>query len=488
MGEGLVVHRPRCRLPGSQRWKARALEAAEELRGAEPCDSVNPAPAHRRRNTRRLHRHRRRKGAVVAVVAYGRGECFRARCLGPASVRRGHMAHRQVGMDGIGEGLMRVSVIAPGPPWTLGGVERSAGRLISCLDRWGLEWRYFSAFEDSEARHHFIRVRGPLRGPADRLAFGWLASWAALREHPEVVHVHGSEYGWGLGAALAVNQLVRRHDPRRRSSSRPRVVVTCHGTLKSALIAERMGKRRLARLAYRASGTVASLVESRVLGHATVVVCVSALVRSEVARLYGVPSDRIHVIQNAVDTGVFSPPSGGLEARGLNLLWVGRDARYKGLDTALQVFGDLRAKLPGTSLRVVGVQRSHAPQGVEFLGGRSVDDLARLYAGARLLLSTSLYEGDPLAVKEGMACGTPPLVSAAASAAVRHGENGLVVTARPDSTAGRNEFVHGALRMMTDDDLWGRLSRGAVSARPSLSPDVEEEAYRNVYRDLVADL
>lgn len=393
-----------------------------------------------------------------------------------------------MGLVGIGEGMTRVSVIAPGPPWTSGGVERSAGRLISYLDRWGLEWRCLSAFNDRDAPPHFIGVRGPLRGPADRLAFGWLASWAAVRQHPDIIHVHGSEYGWGLGAALAVDQLIWRRDHRERSVIRPKVVVSCHGTLKSALIAERMGRRRGARWAYRASETVASRIESRVLEHATVVVCVSGLVRSELMHFYGVPLDKIRVVPNAVDTSAFTPPPNGLEARGSNLLWVGRDVRGKGLDAALEIFGDLRAKLPEARLRVVGVQRPQAPPGVEFVGGRTVDDLARLYAEARLLLCTSLYEGDPLAVKEGMACGTPSLVSSAASAAVRHGENGLVVMASPESPAGRNEFVQGAMRVMTDDDLWGRLSRSAVNARSSLSPTVEEEAYRNVYRELGASL
>jgi glycosyltransferase involved in cell wall biosynthesis len=393
-----------------------------------------------------------------------------------------------MGLDGNFEGMTRVSVIVPGPPWTSGGVERSAGRLISYLDRWGLEWRYLSGFNDRDASPHFIDVRGPLRGPADRIAFGWFASWAAVRQHPDIVHVQGSEYGWGLHAALAVNQLIRRRDQGDRSILPPQVVVSCHGTLRSALLGERTEKRRAARWAYRVSETVASLIESRVLKHATVVVCVSALVRSEIARLYGVPLNKIRVIPNAVDTSVFTPPPGGVETRGSNLLWVGRDVRGKGLDAALEIFGDLRAKLPEARLRVVGVRRPQAPPGVEFVGGTSVDDLARLYGGARLLLCTSLYEGDPLAVKEGMACGTPPLVSSAASAAVRHGENGLVVGASLGSTGGRNEFVHGALQMMTDDDLWGRLSRNAVNARSNLSPAVEEEAYRHVYRELGASV
>jgi glycosyltransferase involved in cell wall biosynthesis len=399
------------------------------------------------------------------------------------------MAHRQVGVDGIGEGMTKVSVIAPGPPWTNGGVERSAGRLVSYLDRWGLEWRYLSGFDERKGSPPgFIRVRGSLRGPTDRVAFGWLASCAAVRERPDIIHVHGSEYGWGIGAALAVNQFVRRRAPRGRSSVRPKVVVTCHGTLRSALVEKRGGECRSARWSHRASETVVSLVESRVLEYATAVVCVSDLVRSEIEGLYGVPSAKIHVVPNAIDTNVFAPPPGGLEARGGYILWVGRDARYKGLDAALRIFGDLRARLPAAELRVVGVRRPQAPPGVEYLGGRAVGDLARLYAGARLLLSTSFYEGDPLAVKEAMACGTPALVSAAASAAVRHGENGLVVTARPDSAMGRDEFVHGALRVIADDALWGRLSRGAVSARSTLSPDVEEQAYRGIYRELGASV
>jgi glycosyltransferase involved in cell wall biosynthesis len=380
-------------------------------------------------------------------------------------------------------------VVAPGPPWAPGGVERSAGRLISCLDGWGLEWRYFSGFNEQEgAPPGFVRVCGPLLGPEDRVAFGWLAPWAAVRYRPDVVHIHGSEYGWGIGPALLLSRQSRRTSASGKPSVRPNIVVTCHGTLRSALIGERAREPRSRRWSYRASETAASLVESRVLKHATVVVCVSELVRSEVVRHYGVPSDKIRVVPNAIDTEVFVPPPGGLEARGGYILWVGREARGKGLDALLKIFGELRARLPAAKLLVVGVWRPQAPPGVEYLGTRAVNDVARLYSRARLLISTSFYEADPLAVKEGMACGTPALVSVAAAAGVRHGESGLVVAARPDSPAGRDEFVDSAFRVMTDDELWRRLSRGALRARSSLFQDAEEEEYRGIYRALGASV
>jgi glycosyltransferase involved in cell wall biosynthesis len=399
------------------------------------------------------------------------------------------MVHRWVGLD-PGERMTSVTVIAPGPPWTPGGVERSAGRVTSYLDRWGLDWRCLSCFNEWDVPSNFIRVRGPLRRPADRVAFGWLASWAAVRGHADVIHVQGAEYGWGLGAALAVRGLVRRGDLQRWGGLQgmagvpPRVVVTCHGTLQSALIKERAVAPMFARWAFGASASAASLIESRVFKYSSLVVCVSDLVGSEVTRLYGVPAGRIRVVPNAVDTDAFTPPLGGLEDRPGYVLWVGRDVRGKGLNDALRIFHNLRAQIPDARLRVVGARREHAPPGVEYLGEQPGGELPHLYAGARLLLCTSFYEADPIAVKEGMACGTPAVVSAAASAFVRHGANGLVVRARPDSADGRGAFVYDAFRLMTDDELWLRLSRGALKGRASLSTDIEEEAYRRVYREL----
>jgi alpha-1,3-rhamnosyl/mannosyltransferase len=90
-----------------------------------------------------------------------------------------------------------------------------------------------------------------------------------------------------------------------------------------------------------------------------------------------------------------------------------------------------------------------------------VDDLAlaHLYAGARMLVYPSLYEGFGLPPLEAMASGTPVIASSASTLPEVVGDAGLLVDPADDLALAR------AIEQLDEDDtLWIRL-RSAGMAR-----------------------
>jgi glycosyltransferase involved in cell wall biosynthesis len=106
-----------------------------------------------------------------------------------------------------------------------------------------------------------------------------------------------------------------------------------------------------------------------------------------------------------------------------------------------------------------------ADDGVVLRQPLAKDALAKELAEARVLL----YLGDVgetfcLAVAEAQAMGVPAVVRPIGAVAerVRHGETGFV--AQSD-----REFAQSALRLLTDDKLWSKMSRASMAQRPALS-------------------
>ncbi len=152
------------------------------------------------------------------------------------------------------------------------------------------------------------------------------------------------------------------------------------------------------------------------------VLTVSRHAAKEIARLYGVPEDRIILAPNA--PGALPPPfpEDLAAARALTpfLLWVGRLEPRKNLPLALAATQAARSN--GTRLVVVG-REDHGPAGAEMaarLAGtpgvvhlRDVEPrrLAALYASAAALVFPSLGEGFGIPVIEALSAGTAVIAS-----------------------------------------------------------------------------
>jgi glycosyltransferase involved in cell wall biosynthesis/peptidoglycan/xylan/chitin deacetylase (PgdA/CDA1 family) len=215
-----------------------------------------------------------------------------------------------------------------------------------------------------------------------------------------------------------------------------------------------------------------ALVLPRALRQARKIICCSSFVqRSALVAPY---ADKTAVINPGVDTGLFVPA--GYKRPGHHrVMHVGglrTGERYKGLEISLRVTSELRQKYPDVHLAVVGngdqlpyFEKRAAELGiarhVEFRGRLAGQDLVTAYQDADVLIVPSTKEAFGMVILEAMACGVPPVASAAEGIpdVVRDGEFGFLVA--PGDVAG---FAGKISELFDDAALAERFSRNARRA------------------------
>ncbi len=174
-------------------------------------------------------------------------------------------------------------------------------------------------------------------------------------------------------------------------------------------------------LLWYAHGTVSARLR---LAHA----CVTRVVTST-PEGFRLPSRKVHVIGQGIDTALFRPPDGYAEDR-REVLTVGRVSRRKRIDLLVATMAELR-RMPGAPdlrLRIVGprltaddqvhdaeLRRQVAELGlagcVELAGFVPHADIPALYRAAFLHVNVSRTGSMDKTVLEALACGCPVLTS-----------------------------------------------------------------------------
>jgi glycosyltransferase involved in cell wall biosynthesis len=147
---------------------------------------------------------------------------------------------------------------------------------------------------------------------------------------------------------------------------------------------------------------------------------VSTTAAGEIARYYGMPLDRIHVVPNALDLSKWSPGPAPVVPEEPYLLVVSANRVYKNTTELLLHHrlwaGRYRLKLVSTRTRYGRVVRAAVrdlglQQRVDFLDGLSERELIELYRGSAAVVFPSLMEGFGRPALEGMAVGRPVILS-----------------------------------------------------------------------------
>ncbi|MGP7960786.1 glycosyltransferase family 4 protein [Sanguibacter sp. A247] len=287
--------------------------------------------------------------------------------------------------------------------------------------------------EELRAAGALVRVAGPASvadGLADlpwtdvpiaaRPGFGDARAWARLRAvtgSADVVHAHGLRAG--AFAVLAARSRVRR----------PRIVVTLHN--------RPVGGARVQRVAH--------VLERIVARGADVVLGVSSDLVASASERGARCTERalVPAPPRATAPGDHAPADQatararlGLEPSSVVVLTVGRLAPQKGLGTLLDVAGLLVADdaVRGFTWFVAGggplegeLARDIAARGlpVRLLGAR--DDVPQWYAAADVVVSTAVWEGQPIALQEALRAGAPLVVTNAGGTCDVVGDAAIVV-------------------------------------------------------------
>lgn len=143
----------------------------------------------------------------------------------------------------------------------------------------------------------------------------------------------------------------------------------------------------------------------------------------------GVAVGKVTYVPVGVDTEQFQARGNASQARAglgippqaLVLLFVGRLTRPKNLFALFDAFAELKKKVEGAVLLIVGggeleralacyIEERKIPD-VRLLGFIPNQELPGVYGCADFFIMSSSYEGQPVVLLEAMACGLPPILS-----------------------------------------------------------------------------
>lgn len=146
------------------------------------------------------------------------------------------------------------------------------------------------------------------------------------------------------------------------------------------------------------------------------IICYTESEKAELLKLK-IPSEKIEVIHNGIDTEHFIPAKEPAFDK-KRLLWIGRYAKGKGVDYLIDAFNILKSEHPDATLTMIGKgpDKSKIVQKIQDLNlDKDIrmeefipnSEIVQLYQQSSVFVLPSLEEGVPRTILEAMACSVP---------------------------------------------------------------------------------
>lgn len=228
-----------------------------------------------------------------------------------------------------------------------------------------------------------------------------------------------------------------------------------------------------------------NLAFPQTLRRATHLITDAESVRQELVQRIGWPADRVTAVPLGVDAAFRPRDSAQLEPLmqrlGLRLneysLFVGTIEPRKNLDRLLSAYEALPAPLRRNFPLVVAgergwrsaevharIARAESAGWLRYLAFVSQDELPKLYAGARLFVYPSLYEGFGLPVLEAMASGTAVITSNVASLPEVVGTAACLVDPKDI-----DQLAHALQELLQNDEIRANASAAGLARAASFT-------------------
>jgi glycosyltransferase involved in cell wall biosynthesis len=234
---------------------------------------------------------------------------------------------------------------------------------------------------------------------------------------------------------------------------------------------------------YRASLAMRLYTElmARSVKKARRVIAPSESAKADIARVLGIPIEKITAIPEAADPALVPATDDSARrlvvqkwgVRGPYLFNIGGFDRRKNLPLLIEAFAAAVPSLPDDVQLVIAgaphtgnervfpplepVIRQHGVDGRVVLTGRvSNEERRALYQAAHVYITPSIYEGFGLTPLEAMACGVPAIVANRTSLPEVVGDAGLCVEPEAD------DLAKAIVSLMTDDRRRDELSRRSL--------------------------
>jgi glycosyltransferase involved in cell wall biosynthesis len=244
----------------------------------------------------------------------------------------------------------------------------------------------------------------------------------------------------------------------------------------------------------------------RALKGASRILAVSQFTKSEVEKLFQIPSEKIQVVYNAIDErflrGHASEQDRQILAERYQItypfvLYAGSVAPHKNVTRIIEAFSALKTeldkedKLKDVKLIIIGddlsgrpdlrrtVIRSGMQNDVRFLGFVPIEVLRVFYDAAKVFVFPSLYEGFGLPPLEAMAHGTPVITSNTSSLPEVTGNAAVLVN--PENVF---EIMRGIHCALVDNALREKLKQRSYEQSARFSWELSVRRIQQVYREV----